>query len=349
MDNFNDIKKIGDEFYFNKETEFRTTPPTHGTVKTSKDHLVNLAKWSANKTTVATSVSERIRNNIDSYPSNTAIDDNILRDVRSTVDYRGRSSHQTPAMPSQHHSQADTAPIPTVSVSKEWENQILREHSNIFDAMQITDTNDVATPNINNASIFFNHTNSIEISLDKHRLNQNNHNNLLVSENNVKIPMELDKIVISKNIGLVVKVEDTVTTVVDPIVPSVINYSNNIDKDSRYGNKYTASSDEDTRNDNDDDDNYYSSYEDYAVEVHGNMVQRKNKMRTHTSYQKTAVNKPLLQQGFIASPGYPSYYIGSSKSSTKSEETQCTWRITVKSGQPIRLVLLDVDLRCKQQ
>lgn len=93
----------------------------------------------------------------------------------------------------------------------------------------------------------------------------------------------------------------------------------------------------------------YDSDEDYEVEVDGARVWRKNKVRTHESYQKTGMEFRPLQQGFIASPGYPSYYIGSPKSSKKSEETQCTWRITVKSGQPIRLVLLDVDLRCKQQ
>lgn len=98
-----------------------------------------------------------------------------------------------------------------------------------------------------------------------------------------------------------------------------------------------------------DDDEDYDSDEDYEVKVDGARVWRKNKVRTHESYQKTGMEFRPLQQGFIASPGYPSYYIGSSKSSTKSEETQCTWRITVKSGQPIRLVLLDVDLRCEQQ
>lgn len=82
----------------------------------------------------------------------------------------------------------------------------------------------------------------------------------------------------------------------------------------------------------------YDSYEDYEVQVNGPRVWRKNKDRTHESYQKTALDFRPLQQGFIASPGYPSYYIGN---------LNCSWRITVNSGQPIRLVLLDVDLRCK--
>lgn len=85
------------------------------------------------------------------------------------------------------------------------------------------------------------------------------------------------------------------------------------------------------------DDKDYDSYEDYEVKVNGPRVWRKNKVRTHESYQKTGWQFRPLQQGFIASPGYPSYYIGNSN---------CSWRITVNSGQPIRLVLLDVDLRC---
>lgn len=86
------------------------------------------------------------------------------------------------------------------------------------------------------------------------------------------------------------------------------------------------------------DDSEYDSYEDYEVKVNGPKVWRKNKIRTHESYQKTGMQFSPLQQGFIASPGYPSYYIGNSN---------CSWRITVKSGQPIRLVILDADLRCK--
>lgn len=99
---------------------------------------------------------------------------------------------------------------------------------------------------------------------------------------------------------------------------------------------------ESQRSDNDeverifDDD--YSSEEDYAVETDGIKVARKNAIRLHTSYQKTSVREPLLQQGFIASPGYPSYYVGSSN---------CSWFITAPKGQRIRLTILDINLRCK--
>lgn len=109
----------------------------------------------------------------------------------------------------------------------------------------------------------------------------------------------------------------------------------------------TDRADIDLQWEDEDEDDY--SYEDYEVKVDGARVWRKNKVRTHESYQKTSMEFRPLQQGFIASPGYPSYYIGNSKSSTKLEQTQCTWRITVNGQQPIRLVLLDVDLRCKHQ
>lgn len=100
----------------------------------------------------------------------------------------------------------------------------------------------------------------------------------------------------------------------------------------------TDRADIDLQWEDDDDDNDDDSYEDTEVKVDGARVWRKNKVRTHESYQKTGMLFRPLQQGFIASPGYPSYYIGNSN---------CSWRITVNSGQPIRLVLLDVDLRCK--
>lgn len=47
----------------------------------------------------------------------------------------------------------------------------------------------------------------------------------------------------------------------------------------------------------DSDEGYDSSYEDYAVEINGPKISRRNKIRVHTSYQKTAVHQPLLQQG----------------------------------------------------
>lgn len=58
------------------------------------------------------------------------------------------------------------------------------------------------------------------------------------------------------------------------------------------------------------DDSEYDSNEDDEVKVDGPRVWSKHKSRnvTHESYQKTSVQFRPLQQGFIASPGYPSYY-----------------------------------------
>lgn len=84
----------------------------------------------------------------------------------------------------------------------------------------------------------------------------------------------------------------------------------------------------------------YASYEDYEIKVDGTTISRKNKMRIHTSYQKAAIRKPILQQGFISSPGYPQYYIG---------ESNCSWRISVAKGEQIRLTILDINLRCKKK
>lgn len=83
----------------------------------------------------------------------------------------------------------------------------------------------------------------------------------------------------------------------------------------------------------------YASYEDYDIKIDGTTISRKNKIRIHTSYQKAAIRQPVLQQGFISSPGYPQYYVG---------ESNCSWRISVAKGAQIRLTILDINLRCKQ-
>lgn len=90
---------------------------------------------------------------------------------------------------------------------------------------------------------------------------------------------------------------------------------------------------------NSDDYDDYASYEDYDIKVDGTTISRKNKMRVHTSYQKAAIRQPVLQQGFISSPGYPQYYIG---------DSNCSWRISVPKGERIRLTILDISLRCKK-
>lgn len=80
------------------------------------------------------------------------------------------------------------------------------------------------------------------------------------------------------------------------------------------------------------------SYEDYAIEYNGRTLTRKNKMRIHTSHQKIEYRKQPLMQGFLATTGYPKYYIG---------ESNCTWKITAPHNHKIRLTILDINLRCK--
>lgn len=77
------------------------------------------------------------------------------------------------------------------------------------------------------------------------------------------------------------------------------------------------------------------SFEDFSVEFSGSKYVRKNKFRVHTSYQMTALNKPLMQ-GFLATVGYPKFYVG---------DSECNWKISAPYGQKIRLTILDLNLR----
>lgn len=88
--------------------------------------------------------------------------------------------------------------------------------------------------------------------------------------------------------------------------------------------------------DNWDDEADYS-YEDFAVEYSGRTVVRQNKIRNHTSYLTSVFKRPLLQ-GFLATTGYPKFYIG---------ESNCSWRISAPIGQRVRVTILDINLRCK--
>lgn len=86
----------------------------------------------------------------------------------------------------------------------------------------------------------------------------------------------------------------------------------------------------------DDDDD--KSYEDYAVETFGRTVVRKNKARIHTSYQLPTYTGLPLRQGFLATTGYPKYYIG---------ESNCSWTLSAPHGHRVRLTVLDLNLRSK--
>lgn len=85
------------------------------------------------------------------------------------------------------------------------------------------------------------------------------------------------------------------------------------------------------------DDEVDYSYEDFAVEYNGRTVIRQNKIRNHTSHQTSFFKRPLLQ-GFLATTGYPKFYIG---------ESNCSWRISAPIGQKVRITILDINLRCK--
>lgn len=367
LDDFNDIEKIGDEFYFKKDAGYPTTEvenelpielTTQENWKSHKLHRINAVDqqhtkyWKPFPPTATASNNivdeENSRNEIDDNDRKTINEDHAFREIRSTSDYgasKQKLSSQPPTsamLPSQPPIRiTSTVATPTKyvdTVSQTWENEILLENPNIFDALEIADKNEYdAIPNT--TTILTTSTNDI-LSMNENDISIENNDNLLenISENSVRIPMELDKIVISKNDGLVVKVEDIASTVNDTTARSVINLNRNATTTSAApatvdiaGNRPNAG------NVNDIDEDDYS-YEDYAVEVFGTMTRRKNKMRVHTSYQKTAIKQPLLQQGFLASPGYPKFYIG---------DSNCSWRISVPHGQKIRLTILDINLRCE--
>lgn len=56
----------------------------------------------------------------------------------------------------------------------------------------------------------------------------------------------------------------------------------------------------------------------------------------YKGYQHTLPSSTLLH-GFIANPGYPSYYIGSDR--------DCKWKIVMGKGQKMTLTILDLHLR----
>lgn len=88
----------------------------------------------------------------------------------------------------------------------------------------------------------------------------------------------------------------------------------------------------------DDEDESDDSEEDFAVEWHGTSLVRRNKVRVHISNEVTLERGMPLRQGFLASTGYPNFYIG---------ESNCSWTITAPIGHRIRLTVLDIHLRGK--
>lgn len=60
-------------------------------------------------------------------------------------------------------------------------------------------------------------------------------------------------------------------------------------------------------------------------------------IKTHSKHQIAYFNPPV-SQGFLASTGYPKFYIG---------ESNCSWKISVPHSHKVRLTILDLNLRCK--
>lgn len=80
-----------------------------------------------------------------------------------------------------------------------------------------------------------------------------------------------------------------------------------------------------------------SSSPDESFEYDDSEEKEDDKRRgNHTSHQHTLPSSTLLH-GFIANPGYPSYYIGNDK--------ECKWRIKMAKGQKMMLTILDLHLR----
>lgn len=276
LDDFNDIEKIADEFYFKKEedveiddvvdvdnTEHKSTLPTKTTIGVSTEPSHTIAHTSHTKPIEHT---DNTKNTIESTFDSS---NNGLRDVRSTLGYDELHNHKylSSLQPIQTISADDSTSTHTQQTTVNlWNNELLPPNTNIFETLPVDSSFDIFSTNDNQ-------TNS--------------------NESNAKI----------------VRTENDFT---------VIN-TNRADVEA------WESGEED-----------YESEEDYAFQVDGPKVWRKNRIRTHTSYQKTAIRQPLLQQGFIASPGYPKFYVGNSN---------CSWRITVPGGQRIQIILLDSNLR----
>lgn len=273
LDDFNDIEKIADEFYFKKEEEVEENvngvavnrANTIQTIPTTIDSTEpSIYTSHLNPIEHIDNVKNAIENALDS-------NNNGLRDVRSTLGYDEMHNHKhlSSLEPIETSPTSETATHTQQTTGNLWNNELLPPNANIFETLPIDDGNDI----------------------------------FAINENQTSGPLKQN----------IVRTEKDFT---------VINTNRaDVDKEWESGEE-------------DDDE----SYEDYAVEIDGPKVWRKNKFRAHTSYQKTAISQPLLQQGFIQSPGYPKYYVGNSN---------CSWRITVPSGQRIRLILLDVDLRCE--
>lgn len=259
LDDFNDIEKIGNEFYFRND---------------ESDNAVKSIDVDNNSNVATTTKNSRLpvdASNEFSANTNNEFDSNQLREVRSTLGYDNIRNGKLVTV---NHGKIYSTPIVPTTKSQQdttndetWENEFLPPHTNIFETVTVDETENVIS----------------EIGEKK---------NEQIQADNIR--------------------------------------RWNVDNELTLINTNRADAGD---WDGDDD---YDSFEDYSVEVTGPKTARRNRIRLHTSYQKTAIRQPMLQQGFILSPGYPKYYIN----------MNCSWRVSVPSGQRIRLILLDVHLRC---
>lgn len=264
LDDFNDLEKIGDEFYFRKDENEKGTVFDTDSNKMNSDG--NSLFMSGVTPTTVDHETIPYSNKLDPQLEETNIfyhNNNGLRDVRSTLGYDELQSRKKSLL--YQPISATDKPLQHTT-SNVWGNELLAPDTSIFETVSI------------------------------------DNDNLIQNENWTH----------GTTLGQNVKHEDF-----------AIISTNRADIERK-----NVESEED----------YDLSYEDYAVEIKGPKILRKNKIRVHTSYQKTAIRQPFLQQGFIFSPGYPKYYIGN---------LNCSWRITVPSEQRIKLIILDVNLRCK--
>lgn len=257
LDDFNDIEKIGNEFYF------RNDEADNAVKSIDVDNSLSVG------TTKVSPSTDNVRFRVDGGDANNAFDSNALREARSTLGYDNMRNGKLVTI--SHGKVYSTPMAPTTKAQQDttdeaWENEYLPPHTNIFETVSLDESENVVSD---------------------------------VGQKNDKIQADNMRTWNAEN------------------ELTVIN-TNRADAGNWDG----------------DDD--YDSFEDYSVEVTGPKTARRNRIRLHTSYQKTAIRQPMLQQGFILSPGYPKYYIN----------MNCSWRVSVPSGQRIRLILLDVHLRC---
>lgn len=369
LDNFDNSEKIGNKIYFKKKEDFKATDIDNSLLNNQENTMTKFYDRAQTKnkmnsvrhpqSTVATLHNEFSNNNnnnkndneieIDNEKQNMenrkiSIDennDNRLRDVRSTSGYdelgRRIDASYSPSVlleeslaltdepeskeldhlnlrttiPTLLHN-AHIPPIATENDEILWENELSNKNSNDFDTLEVIDEEEIDDTSNRN---FENNDGDLEDNVDTERSEINN--GRISKFKFDQIMKEVDETPTHSTASSSNARNTVILLGRNPTDVSVINVND--------GDDISSSSEEDL------------SYEDFSVVSEDRKTTRINKYRTHMSYQKTAIRQPLLQQGFIATPGYPKFYIGNSN---------CSWRISALDGQQIRITILDISLRC---